>query len=182
MEGPALAFKVMVLLAIVMAIYRRFERHHAPFPDFERFIASRPVLVAIRSRAASDVAARLRDVGAVFAGTGLRPWPFYSLRVAIEQSHGVVFVRADACALLRVEGTDPPELLDVVRDALDGAGADVWFHAGTWVDLDDGRTAPGGWLLGSGVLTPCDEVPTWASPASATMRSSDLPDCAPAIE
>lgn len=159
MEGPALAFKMLVLIAIVMAIYRRFERVHAPFPEFERFIRSKPILVAIRSRDAMSIADRLCD--RAFAGTGERPWPFYELRLAIEASSGVVVIRARDCALLRVEGQDPPQLLTIVREAIEGCDAEVWVHSAVWVDLDSGTRSPNGWRLGD-ELTPCDEPPVWA--------------------
>lgn len=176
MEGPALAFKMLVLIAIVMAIYRRFERVHAPFPDFERFIKSQPVLVAIRSRDASEIAARIRaalEGDRAFAGTGERPWPFYALRLAVDVSPGLVVIRTRDCALLRVEGNDPPQLLSIVRDAIAGHEAEVWVHGTVWVDLDDGVRAPNGWWLGD-ALTPSEEVPGWLPGRSELAALGDV--------
>ena len=165
MEGPALAFKVLVVLAIVMAIYRRFERVHVPFPEFERFVRSAPAIVAIRARDAEAIAGRIRaalDGDVAFAGSGLRPWPFYSLRLSIEVSSGLVVIRARDCALLRVEGEDPPQLIAIVREAVAGVAAEVWVHGGAWVDLDNAIRSETGWYLnGEASLTPCAEVPRW---------------------
>lgn len=176
MEGPALAFKMLVLIAIVMAIYRRFERVHAPFPDFERFIKTQPVLVAIRSRDAGPIAARIRaalDGDRAFAGTGERPWPFYALRLAVDVSPGLVVIRTHDCALLRVEGSDPPQLLTIVRDAIDGHDAEVWVHGAAWVDLDHGVRSPSGWMV-SDALTACEEVPSWVEPRSELTALRDV--------
>jgi hypothetical protein len=186
MEGPALAFKVLVLTAIIVAIYRKFERVHLPFPDFERFIRTQPVLVAIRSHDASAIAERIRaalDGDRAFAGTGQRPWPFYALRLAVEMSPGLVVIRTRDCALLRVEGKDPPQLLTIVREAIAGHEAEVWVHGAVWVDLDHGVRSETGWVLGTD-LQPCDAVPAWVTGAASADRAliaQSSPPCATSL-
>ncbi len=173
MEGPFLAFKVMLLLALVMAVYRRFERVHASFPDFERHLRTRPILVAIRARDAHAIAERVRSAlrkGEALVGTGRRPWPFYAVRLAIDISPGLVLVRAAGCALLRVEGVDPPSLVDVVSSAITD-DAEVWIDEALWVDLDTGQRPEAGWSLTTKGLALATRRPAWIELEPARLPS-----------
>jgi hypothetical protein len=175
MEGPALAFKVLVILAVVMAIYRRFEKVHVPFREFERFVRSSPILIAIRAREPASIAERIRaglDGERAFAGSGLRPWPFYSLTLAVEVSPGLVVIRTRDCALLRVEGRDPPDLVSILRDGIDGHAVDVWLHSDAWVDLESGTRSAHGWTIRDGDPTPCPELPSWLPRREPAVQSS----------
>lgn len=144
MEGPVLAFKAMLLVWVLMAIYKRFERVHGRFPEFERFLAERPVIAELRGPDLVVERVRERLQRGVVVGLGERPWPFYCVRFDVTREDDRVVLRPRAWRLLRVEESAPPELCA----ALDGLGPlEAWLHPTAYVDLDEGSRSAAGWRV-----------------------------------
>lgn len=166
MEGPLLAYKILVLIAVFGWIYQRLERVHGRFPAFERFLRARPLLAAVRARDPRSIVASIQrtlgPTGRALAGSGRRPWPFYALTIELEVLDDTVYVRATSARLLRVEGADPPSLVAVLRDALP-PDADGWVHPALWVDLVGDARPSAGWRLASHAEEPIPQstMPGW---------------------
>lgn len=174
MEGPLLAYKLLVVIAIFGWIYQRLERVHGRFPAFERFLREGPLLAAVHARDPRSIVASIQralgPTGRALAGSGLRPWPFYALTIELEVVGDDVYVRARSARLLRVEGEDPPSLVAVLQDALP-PDADAWVHPALWVDLLDGARPAAGWRLASHQEEPIPQstLPRWLPAAPCTV-------------
>ncbi|MGZ3452253.1 MAG: hypothetical protein ACXWUG_27590 [Polyangiales bacterium] len=150
MEGPALAFKALLLCWLLMAVYKRFERVHDRFPAFEAFVGGRPLIVVLSVESARLVEVRDRLAreladGAV-VGLGARPWSFHLVRFAVGIEDQRVCVRAVSARLLRVVERPPAELFATIAAVCGSVEAVVEPTA--FVDLDDGTRPPeSGWRL-----------------------------------
>ncbi len=179
-EGPLLAYKALLVVVVMMWVYRRFERVGPKDPALERACRRGRLLAALRAphvdlaRVAEVLARALPDDRTVLFGMGMRPWPWYAVRVRVAVEGPCVVVRAERAARLRSEGKEPPSAHRAIEATLaEVESAEAFLDPTLFVDLDSGARPRGGWRLVSGAApVPVDEPPGWWSEGSSSPAHS----------
>jgi hypothetical protein len=190
MEGGLLIHAAWALSFTFVWVYRRwFEKTGPRSLEFERFCATRPLIVALSVRAGTEratcgaLAASLRR-GETLATHGAWPWIHYVLGVEWSVRPGVVVARITRARRLRTRERPPPALTAALGAAMRGVAAieQVWLHPRAYVDVSGREPGTCGWRLLADApekrpCTACDVTPAWAHApvappvASATRRT-----------
>jgi hypothetical protein len=136
---PIIAFVMCGVIFVVTRVYLRYvQKEAAPHPEFEKWIAGRPLVAALRVRPGTEVEAvftvrALLGKAEFFNPGGGYPWQHYIVTfTAKELGGGVVGVFATHAAVARVTAKRPD-----FETILTGIGREVttldeiWLHGWT---------------------------------------------------
>lgn len=175
---PLFALLTCLLVYWGIGVYRRHTSEFVPDPDFERWCASGPLLMAFRCRGdAHDLRMLLRQTIApdeeILNLRGGAPWQYYHYEVVVRSpSESVVTVHLCAAKVQRGEGKACVDAAEVVARLVsdpDLAIEEVWLHGQLHPSDAPSRHRDRVHWIGQGpeTLAPMIGQPVWSSSEAA---------------